>query len=113
MIVIRNIELNSEDKIKLFSELYKQKEYNIVSDIKYSGLKRTYKKILGKQRVKIAEKIDRSILKDKQDLHETNLKLIKLKPTIQNRSLLENEINVVRTNHPKIHIIRRVNSIQP
>ena len=44
-----------------------QKEYGIVSDIKYSGIKRAFKKNIGNARVKLADKFDKSIRKYLQE----------------------------------------------
>lgn len=41
-----------------------QRNYNIVSDIRHSGIRRAYKKQVGRARKKIAGKIDKSIKKD-------------------------------------------------
>jgi hypothetical protein len=44
--------------------ILKQKEYNIVSDLKYSGIKRALKKNIGRVRRNLAGKIDKSIEND-------------------------------------------------
>lgn len=44
--------------------LYLQKDYSIISDIKSSGVKRTYRKAVGRFRRKTADKINKSIEED-------------------------------------------------
>lgn len=44
--------------------ILRQKNYNIIGDIKHSGIKRTFKKRIGRARIKLAGRIDKSIKKD-------------------------------------------------
>ena len=62
----------------------KQKEYGIVSDIKYSGIKRDFKKNIGNARVKLADKFDKSIRKDLQEQKALENRGIGLGYTLRN-----------------------------
>lgn len=80
----------------------KQKEYGIMSDIKYSGIKRAFKKNIGNARVKLADKFDKSIEKD---LLEKN-RLENLGTELSNR-LRE---RTVTTEEARSDIAKRINS---
>ena len=44
--------------------ILRQKEYNLISDIEHSGIKRALRKKIGRVRVKLANKVDKSIEND-------------------------------------------------
>ena len=50
---------------------WKQKNYSIISDIKHSGIKRTYKKQAGRIRRKVSKKLEDSIIQDKNNYENT------------------------------------------
>lgn len=73
--------------------ILRQKNYNVLSDLYHSGVRRTYKKTVGRARRKAAQKLSQSAL---NDIKEYNRLVNTVQtPVINNQKVRENLINQV------------------
>ncbi len=74
--------------------IQRQRYYSLGSDLKYSGLRRTINKYIGKARRKAGDKLEESIRKDLRKGAETSRKY-KSTPSIFNQEI-EKDLNFKR-----------------
>ena len=84
--------------------ILRQKEYNLISDIEHSGIKRALRKNIGRVRVKLANKIDKSIEDDLINKRKSEKKGLQLSNSLHRTPETTDLAEIGIENLPKIGV---------